>query len=147
MPRAFNRSRRVEEQLRRELSEMIRHDIKEPGLGLLSIAEVKITSDLSQARVYISLLEDDPEVIDSSMQILRAHTNKLRGLLGKRMYIRAVPTLEFIYDDLVRKGTELNHLIEQAVNKDRQKAIDFGTQQDAVSEPEHVVDSKGDHHG
>jgi ribosome-binding factor A len=148
MRRESNRPRRGEEQLRRELSELIRHNIKEPGLGLLSIAEVKITSDLSQARVYITLLEDDPEVIDFSMRTLTAHTNKLRGFLGKRMHIRAVPTLEFIYDDLIQKGTELGHLIGQAVDKDRQKASDYGTELDVEdSEEGDMKDIQEEDHG
>jgi len=148
MPRDFSRSRRVEEQIRRELSELIRHDIKEPGLGILSVAEVRVTSDLSLAHVYISVLDDDAEVIQYSMDTLRNYAPKLRGLLGKRMYIRTVPQLDFIYDDLIQKSAELDHLIDQAVDGDRQKASDYGTDVDEQGgEESGMTDTQRDDHG
>ena len=145
MSRDFSRSRRVEEQLRRELSELIRHHIKEPDMGLLSVAEVRVTSDLSLAKVYISLIEDDPEVIAYNMKLLRDHAGKLRGLVGRRMRIHTVPHLEFIHDDLIQKSAELDHLIDQAVHSDRLKAADFGT--DDSMDDQEEDDSTGDHHG
>ena len=132
MPRGFSRTRRVEEQLRRDLAELIRQTVKEPGLGLLSVAEIKVSADLAHARVYISLLEDDTDVIDFTLQTLKNHAGKLRGLIGRRMHIRTVPQLEFIYDDLIQRGAQLDHLIDQAVHADREKADEFGTDLDAA---------------
>ncbi len=134
MPRDFSRTRRVEEQLRRDLAELIRQTVKEPGLGLLSIAEIKVSNDLSHARVYISLLEDDTEVIEYTMQMLKNYAGKLRGQIGRRMHIRTVPQLDFIYDDLIQKGTKMGQLIDQAVHTDHSKADEFGTQLDAEDE-------------
>ena len=135
MPRDFSRTRRIEEQVRRELAELIRRDIKEPGLGMLSVSEVKVSSDLSMARVYISVLEDDLEVIDFTIDMLNQYAPKLRHLLGKCMHIRAVPQLKFIYDDLILKGNKMSQLINQAVDEDKQKADDHGT------------DTEGEDHG
>ena len=59
MPREFSRTRRVEEQLRRDLAELIRHEIKEPGLAILSISEIRVSSDLAVAQVYVSIMQDD----------------------------------------------------------------------------------------
>lgn len=130
MPRDFSRTRRIEEQLRRELSGLIRESVKEPELGMISIAEIRVTSDLGLAKVYISLIEDDPTVIQSSLDILRRYAGKLRGLIGKRMHIRTVPQLEFIHDDLVQKSSQLDRLIDEAVGKDREKAARYGTEEE-----------------
>jgi ribosome-binding factor A len=129
MPREFSRTRRVEEQLRRDLAELIRHEIKEPGLGITSISEIKVSPDLAVAQVYISIMQDDHELIDYTMHTLQDYSGKLRGLLGKRMRIRRVPQLNFIYDDLIQKGNKLDKAIEKAVEEDRQKADQFHTDQ------------------
>ena len=91
MPREFSRTRRVEEQLRRDLAELIRHEIKEPDLGMMSISEIKVSTDLSVAQVYITIMQDDSQVIDYTMHSLENYAGKLRGLPGKRMRIRRVP--------------------------------------------------------
>ncbi|MCW8962783.1 MAG: 30S ribosome-binding factor RbfA [Gammaproteobacteria bacterium] len=127
MPREFSRTRRVEEQLRRDLAELIRHEIKEPGLGMISIAEIRVSPDLNYAQVYVSILQDDEDIIDYSLETLRAYAGKLRSLLGKRMHIRRVPELVFIYDDLIQRGTALSHVIEEAVEEDHKKADQYHT--------------------
>ena len=127
MPREFSRTRRVEEQMRRDLSDMIRHEIKEPGLGMISISEIRVTPDLGQAQVYVSILQDDREIIERSLETLQAYAGKLRGLLGKRMRIRRVPELTFIYDDLIRRSAELDQVIENAVEEDHRKADRYHT--------------------
>lgn len=127
MPREFSRTRRVEEQLRRDLAELIRTEIKEPDLGMLSIASIRVSPDLSQAKVFVSILQDDEEIIDYTMQVLQAYAGRLRSTLGKRMHIRHVPQLDFIYDDLIQQGTRLNRAIEKAIDEDRHRAEQFGT--------------------
>lgn len=138
MPRDFSRTRRVEEQLRRDLAELIRSEIKEPGLGMLSISSARVSPDLSQAKVYVSILQDDADIIDHTMGTLRHYAGKLRGHLGKRMRIRTVPQLEFIYDDLIQKSTQLDGAINRAVDMDRRKAKQYGTEQE---DAEQAVDT------
>jgi len=128
MPREFSRTRRVEEQLRRDLAELIRHDIKEPGLGMISITEIKVSPDLAHAQIYTTILQDDTDIIEHSMQTLQDYAGRLRSLLGKRMRIRRVPELVFIYDDLIQRGTALNQVIEEAVDGDRKKADQYHTE-------------------
>ena len=122
MPREFSRTRRVEEQLRRELAELIRKYIKEPDLAMFSLAEIRVSPDLGYARIFVTFLAEEPEVIQRSLDILNHSAGKLRGLLGKRMRIRVVPQLEFKFDDLIQRGTALSDLIEKAVAEDQEKA-------------------------
>jgi ribosome-binding factor A len=128
MPRQFSRTRRVEEQLRRDLAELIRHEIKEPDLGMISITEIKVSRDLAHAQIYTTILQDDADTIEYSMQTLHNYAGKLRSMLGKRMRIRRVPELIFIYDNLIQRGTALNQVIEKAVDGDRKKADEYHTE-------------------
>lgn len=128
MPREFSRTRRVEEQLRRDLAELIRHEIKEPDLGMISITEIKVSTDLAHAQVYTTILQDDADIIEYSMQTLQNYAGRLRSLLGKRMHIRRVPKLVFIYDNLIQRGTALNQVIDEAVDGDRKKADQYHTE-------------------
>jgi len=128
MPREFSRTRRVEEQLRRDLAELIRHEIKEPDLGMISITEIKVSPDLAHAQIYTTILQDDADIIKYSMQTLQDYAGRLRSLLGKRMRIRRVPELVFIYDDLIQRGTALSQVIEEAVDVDRKKADQYHTE-------------------
>ncbi len=127
MPNDFSRARRVGEQIRRDLASLIRSEIKEPDLGMLSISDACVSPDLSQARIYISILQDDPEIVRYTMDVLRDYSGRLRGRLGRRMRIRAVPQLEFIYDDLIERGAGLSSAIENAVRQDQLKAARYGT--------------------
>lgn len=127
MPHDFSRARRVGEQIRRELAELVRSEIKEPDLGMLSISDIRISPDLSSARIYISILQDDPQVIRYTMEVLRDYSGRLRGHLGRRMHIRGVPRLEFIYDDLIERGAGLDAAIENAVRQDHRKAAQYDT--------------------
>ncbi len=125
MPHDFSRARRVGEQIRRELAGLLHSEINEPDLGMLSISDVRVSPELSQARIYISILHDDAQAIDHTMRVLRDHSGRLRSHLARRMRIRAIPRLEFIHDDLIERGAGLNLAIENAVQRDRQKAMQY----------------------
>ncbi|NND60788.1 MAG: 30S ribosome-binding factor RbfA [Gammaproteobacteria bacterium] len=122
MAREFHRSDRVGEELQRALSEIIRDKLDDPRFRLVTITEVKLTRDLSHARVFVSTLDDTDhkEVVDA----LGRATGFMRGELGRRLVIRAVPQLHFEYDETLEQGQRLRSLIDEAVADDRQRADD-----------------------
>ncbi|MBT8131176.1 MAG: 30S ribosome-binding factor RbfA [Gammaproteobacteria bacterium] len=122
MAREFHRSDRVGEELQRALSEIIRDKLDDPRFRLVTITEVKLTRDLSHARVFVSTLgdTDHQEVVDA----LGRATGFIRGELGRRLVIRAVPQLHFEYDETLEQGQRLRSLIDEAVADDRQRADD-----------------------
>jgi ribosome-binding factor A len=95
---------------------------------MISITEIKVSRDLAHAQIYTTILQDDADTIEYSMQTLRNYAGKLRSILGKRMRIRRVPELIFIYDNLIQRGTALNQVIEKAVDGDRKKADEYHTE-------------------
>lgn len=124
MPREFPRTRRIGEQMRRDLAQLIRDEIDDdPRMVMVSITAVDVTRDLSQARVYITMLGDVAErgeVVDR----LNQAAPMLRRELGRKMHIRSVPRLSFMYDELVEKGARLSSLISDAVAADAKRHRD-----------------------
>ena len=105
---ASNRIGRINEEIQRELSALLR-TLKDPRLqgGLLTITRVDTTSDLRCARIYVSALDKDQE--KEMMRGLRSASGYLRRELGLALSLRSTPELQFIADDSIRQGA---HILE-----------------------------------
>lgn len=126
MPRDFNRSERVAGQLRRELAQLVQHEVKDPRVGFVSISDVEVTRDLAHAKVYVTVFEEDKAA--ESIEALNRAAGYLRHRLGKEMHIRTVPELHFVHDASVETGARMDELIANAVASDR--ASDGDAQED-----------------
>ena len=117
MPQEFSRTRRIGEQMRRDLAQLIRDEIRDPRMTMVSITDVSVTKDLAHAKIYVTILGDPDERADMVTGLNQA-ASMLRRELGRKMYIRAVPRLEFIYDEVVERGSRLHSLIDRTVAAD-----------------------------
>ena len=118
MPRDFARTRRVGEQLQRELAALIRDEIDDPRLGMVSVSAVDVSRDMSHAKVFFSTLGEAPQA-DASLQVLQGAAVYLRKLLGQRLHLRHVPELHFEQDHSIEEGARLSALIDAAIRRDR----------------------------
>ncbi len=118
MPKEYPRARRVGEQIQRELAELVRSELKDPRVGMVTIMDVEVSADLAHAKVYVSSLEPE-EDLDAAVAALNRAAGFLRGRLGRRLHIRTVPELRFLRDDSVERGVRLTHLIDEVVAKER----------------------------
>jgi ribosome-binding factor A len=118
MPKEFPRSRRVGDQIQRELSSLIRDEIKDPRLGMVSISAVTVSRDLGHAKVHVSVLGDEQQVTESVM-VLNHAAGFLRHRLGKMLHIRTVPELRFYIDRSLEEGARIGALINRAIASDR----------------------------
>jgi ribosome-binding factor A len=114
MPKDFPRGRRIADQLQRELSEIIRLELKDPRVGLVTITDIEVSSDNSHAKVFFTVLGNDAQQ-DSATRALQHAAGFLRSQVAPRLRLRTVPQLHFIYDSSVERGMHLSKLIEQAV--------------------------------
>lgn len=115
MPKDYSRSRRIAEQIQRELAGLVRLELKDPRVaGLLTITDVEVSADQSHAKVFFTLLGDETRVKETTTGLTRA-AGFLRTQLAQRMKLRTVPTLEFKYDASVERGMKLSRLIDEAV--------------------------------
>ena len=131
MMKAFPRTRRIGEQIRRELAELIRDELRDPRLALISMTSVDVSRDLSHARIYVTLLGDPTERAERVAELNQA-APLLRRELGRRMHIRTVPKLEFRYDEVVERAAHLSALIDTAVADDARKHHDDSASADEV---------------
>lgn len=120
MPREFKRSERVAGSMRRELARLIQMEVKDPGVGFVSLSDVEVSRDLSHAKVFITVFES--EKADSSLKALKRASGYLRRRLGQEMRIRSVPELHFHHDSSVETGQRMDGLIDAAVAADREYA-------------------------
>lgn len=122
MPKDFPRSDRLASQIQRELAMLIQHGVKDPRLATTSILEVLVSRDLSQARVYFSVL--DAEDAPASLEALGRASGFLQREIGKVLKARITPRLKFIYDDTSIRGHNLSNLIDTAIASDRSNSAE-----------------------
>ena len=119
MPREFSRPQRVSEQLQRELALLIQRELKDPRLGMVTVAAVEVSRDLAYATVYVTFLGKDTEAeIKSALKVLQGAAGYLRGALGKAIRMRQVPNLKFKFDKAQAEGRAMSELIERARSRD-----------------------------
>ncbi|CAG4882353.1 Ribosome-binding factor A [Georgfuchsia toluolica] len=118
MPNSYSRSERVAEQIRRELAELIRLELKDPRVSLVTITDVEITPDYAHAKVYYTTLASAEQraVLERG---LKHSAGFLRREIGRRVRIHHNPELHFIYDSSVERGSHLSQLIDEAVKSDK----------------------------
>lgn len=112
--KSFSRKDRVSEQVRRELADLIRTELKDPRVGMVSITDVEVTADYAHAKVYFSTLAGS-ENVSVVMEGLQKSSGFLRRELGKRIRIHTTPQLHFVFDQSLERGADLSKLIQAAV--------------------------------
>ena len=116
--RGFSRSERVVEQIRRELAELIRLELKDPRVSMITLTGVDISPDYAHAKIYYTTLADaDQQPVIAAG--LKRGAGFLRRELGRRVRLHQIPELHFIYDASVEHGSRLSQLIDQAVQSDK----------------------------
>ena len=118
MPKDFPRSRRIAEQIQRELSDIIRLELKDPRVGMVTITDVEVSQDHAHAKVFFTRLGDDELEIEATSRVLEHAAGFLRSQLARRVRLRTVPQLQFKYDASVERGVRLSQLIDAAVATD-----------------------------
>ena len=112
MPKEYSRSQRMAEQVRRELADLVREEIKDPRVHWVSFTAVKLSKDLSHAVVYVTVMNDEDR--EQTLQALNNAAGFLRRQLSHRIRSRIVPHLKFIHDDSIERGTSMAALIAKA---------------------------------
>jgi ribosome-binding factor A len=119
--KSYPRAKRVGQQIQRALSELIRRELRDPRLGMITLTDVRMSPDLGYAKVYYSVLGADPHL---AQEILTQAAEFLRGPLGRALGIRHSPELRFVQDELIESGARLSALINEAVKKDVATHVD-----------------------
>jgi ribosome-binding factor A len=115
------RTVRVADNLREELADIIRREMRDPRVGLVSVNDVRVTRDLAHADVYVSALDvRDDAGKRGLIDVLNKAAGFLRSAVARGSTMRTTPQLRFHYDELIEQGARLDSLIERAVRSDAQ---------------------------
>lgn len=107
-----NKEERIATIIRKNISEIIQFEVKDPRLGFVSIPEVKVSKDFSHAKVYVSfILEKDKQ---SGMETLNRSKGFIRSKLASRLDTRRCPDISFILDEGYEKEAKITELLKQA---------------------------------
>ena len=118
MKRHNTRAHRVAEQVQRELMDLLRMQVKDPRVGMITITAVDVSADLSHATILFTHLGGGAQAADVLEGLARA-SGHLRTELSHRLRLFSVPQLHFKYDDSIESGMRLSNLIDEAVASDK----------------------------
>lgn len=113
----FARTDRVAQQIQRELAELVRLEISDPRVKLVTITGVEVANDYSHAKIFFTRLDGKHE---EAQQGLERAGGYLRSQLARSLKLRIMPQLHFVFDASVERGSSLSQLIDQAVASDQQ---------------------------
>lgn len=115
MAKDYARTERVAEQMQRELAELVRLEVKDPRVRMVTLTGVEVARDYSHAKVFYTTLEGENSKVQQGLE--RA-SGFLRSQLAHAMKLRVIPQLHFVYDASVERGARLSKLIDEAVAAD-----------------------------
>ena len=101
--------------LREEISMIIQREIKDPGLGFITIIDVKMTEDLKYAKVYYSVFGSEEEK-ERTAQALKRATSYIKHLLGDKMRMKYMPDIAFAYDTDQERAARIDEILKKVGN-------------------------------
>jgi ribosome-binding factor A len=138
MPREFSRTDRVGQQLHQEIAIILQQELqhREPRLGMITVSGASVSRDLAYAKVFVTFFEQDQAKIKEQLKLLVDNAKFVRGLLAKRMRMRAVPELRFSVDGSITEGMRISNLVSEVRINDKQRAKASGRDVDSDGDNE-----------
>jgi ribosome-binding factor A len=107
------RPQRLGDLIQREVSDLIRLEVRDPRVGMITITSVDVSPDLSHAKIFFTVLEKDK--LEDTLHGLKRSAGFLRSQLARRLKMYSTPELRFEYDESVERGDRLSRLIDEAL--------------------------------
>jgi ribosome-binding factor A len=111
----FARTERVAAALQRELAQVLREEVRDPRLRLITLQEVRVSRDLAHAKVFFTCFADGGGAGEQERLLNGRLAGFLRRELAHRTRMRAMPQLHFVHDESIARAEHLSDLIESAV--------------------------------
>lgn len=125
MPKNNTRFERINEELKKEISNIINYELNNPNVtGLISVTKAKITPDLKYAKVYVSILNS--KSIKETLAGLKKSSGYIRTEIAKRINLRITPELIFELDDSIEYGAKIDSILKDIMKDISQEKTDKG---------------------
>ena len=116
MPENQNRLGRIDEEYKKEISQIISYKLKNPNVtGLISVTKVKVTNDLKYAKVYVSILNS--KNLKETMDGLKKSSGFIRSELARKINLRNTPEILFELDDSLEYGAKIDSILKEIIPK------------------------------
>lgn len=112
-----HRRERVAEELREQIAQLVARELKDPRIGFVTITRVEVTADLAHAKAYVSVLGDEQQKRDSLVG-LKTAAGFVRREVGRRMRLRVLPEVHFVYDKGVDATDRVARLLDEVRARD-----------------------------
>jgi len=133
-PQGFQRTDRIADFIQRELALLIAREVKDPRLGMVTIQDVRVSTDLSYADVYFTLLGSNISVAAEAEAVLENAAGFFRSALAKSLNTRTTPRLRFHYDVIPEQASHMASVLQRVREDDRKAADAAGSQSPADEE-------------
>ena len=111
-----HRSDRMEGELQKVLAEIVRDDLKDPRLEMVTFTSVKVSKDLSFAKIFVSHLKEDR--LNDALVVLNKAKGLIRKGIGRKMNLRIVPEIAFFIDDSLSYSQKINEILKEIKTKE-----------------------------
>jgi len=108
----YKRSQRIQELLLEEISALIQQGLKDPRIGFATLTKVELTDNLKHARVFVSIMGSEEEK-KQTLEGLKSACGFIRGALGKKLYLKYIPELEFRRDDNAEHVERITRILNE----------------------------------
>ncbi len=112
----FKRSDRVSNQIHRIISNIIKNEMRDSRVDMVTVTGVELTRNLKNARIYVSVLCDENDV-EESVAALNNASNFIRSRLGESIALKNIPAIKFYYDSSIVDGMRMDKLLDE-INKE-----------------------------
>jgi ribosome-binding factor A len=107
------RPQKLGDLIQREVSDLIRLEVRDPRVGMITITSVDVSPDMTHAKIFFTVLEKDK--LQDTLEGLKRSAGFLRAQLASRVQMYTTPELRFVYDESVERGDRLSRLIDAAL--------------------------------
>jgi ribosome-binding factor A len=132
------RAERVGDLIKREVSQIIQYELKDPGIGFVTITAVELSSDLKHAKIFYSVLGDEKAKKESSSALKRA-CGFIQREIGRKLRLKYTPEISFLFDPSVEYGAHIETLITKIHQAEAEKKGDFASGEEKENEDEKDV--------
>jgi len=110
---------RLAEEFKKEVSDIIKNEVKDPRIGFVSVVAVEVSGDLRHAKVYVSILGNE-ESVRGTMEALKRASGFIRKEIARRIQLRYTPEVVFLYDDSIAQGAKISKILHEiAFNEEK----------------------------
>jgi ribosome-binding factor A len=129
--RSFKRSERVSDQIRREAAGLVSDLVRDKAGVFVTVSRVEMTDDLRYARIYYTLFDDKPELLERVKAVLDNRAGQVQSAIAGRVRMRRTPEISFHYDTSLVKGMRVIQLIEEVTAEQNDDASQTNDSDDA----------------